>query len=391
MDINNQIDLIYDDLVEIRRDLHMHPELGENEFRTGDKICEILDSCGIEYERGIADTGIVGIIRGKHDGITVGARADIDALPIQEIRDIPYKSQNNGVMHACGHDVHTTILLGVAKILKQMEDELHGNVKLFFQPAEESIGGGQRMVEQGCMENPPVKYVTGLHVQAYLEAGQVELKYGKLNGSTDEIVITVHGKSGHGAYPQNTVDAIVIAGHIITSLQTIVSRNVSPLNSAVISLGTINGGTKNNIITGEVTLTGTLRTLDPETRAFCKQRIKEVVMNTAASFGGSADVMIEDGYSALINDGDVVSVIEEVAIEELGKENVFYKEFPSLGGEDFSYFCEAAKGGFYHLGCGNKSKGITAGIHNEYFDVDESCIKTGVLLQVKSLLKLLEK
>ncbi len=389
MEIEKRIKEIFEELVIIRRDLHMNPELSGNEIRTSKKICEYLDNWGVEYKSGIADTGIVAIIRGKKEGKTVATRADIDALPITEDNDTPYKSQNTGVMHACGHDVHTTILLGVAKIVKEMEEKLTGNIKLFFQPAEEDIGGAQRMVNEGCMTNPNVDYVIGLHVMPYLDAGHVELKYGKLNASSGEMIITIKGKSGHGAYPDMAIDAIVIAGNVITTLQSLVSRNISPLNSVVLSLGKINGGTKNNIIADEVVMSGTLRTLDEDTRKYAKKIIKHIVENTAKTYGGDGVVEFSDGYDALINDDEVVDVIKETAERLLGKDKIRYKEFPSLGAEDFSYFVNVAKGGFFHLGCRNEARGITASLHNKNFDVDENCIKTGVHLQVESLLALL--
>jgi len=391
MDIKKRVEEIYDELVTIRRDFHMHPELSQNEYRTSTKICEYLDSWGIEYKSGIADTGIVGIIRGKKSGKTIGVRADIDALPICERNNGAYCSLNQGVMHACGHDAHTTILLGVGKLLKEMEDTLEGNVKLFFQPAEETIGGAQRMVNEGCMKNPDVDYVLGLHVMSYINAGKVELKYGKLNASTDEIKIIIKGKSGHGAYPEKGVDAIMISGYVITAVQSLVSRNISPLNSIVLSLGTISGGVKSNVIADEVIIKGTLRALDNETRSFAKERIKELVSNTARAFGGEGIAEFHDGYQALINDDKVVDVIKENAERFVGKENVVFKEFPSLGAEDFSYFSEVAPGGFFHLGCGNSERGITANIHCDDFDIDEECLKTGVFLQVENVLSLLNK
>ena len=391
MDIKKRVEEIYDELVAIRRDFHMHPELSQNEFRTSAKICEYLDSWGIEYKSGVADTGVVGLIKGKKSGKTIGLRADIDALPINERNTGNYCSLNQGVMHACGHDAHTTILLGVSKLLKEMEDTLEGNVKLFFQPAEETIGGAQRMVNEGCMKNPDVDYVLGLHVMPYINAGKVELKYGKLNASTDEIKIIIKGKSGHGAYPEKGIDAIMISGYVITAVQSLVSRNISPLNSIVLSLGTISGGVKNNVIADEVIIKGTLRALDNETRSFAKERIKELVSNTAKAFGGEGVAEFHEGYQALINADEVVDVIKENAEKFIGKENVVFKEFPSLGAEDFSYFSDVAPGGFFHLGCGNSERGITANIHCDDFDIDEECLKTGVFLQVENVLSLLNK
>lgn len=389
MDIKKRSEEIFKELVAIRRDFHMYPELSGKENRTSEKICGYLDAWGIEYTAGVADTGVVAIIRGKKAGVTVAARADIDALPINEDDDRPYKSRIKGVMHACGHDVHTTILLGVAKIFKEMEKELKGNVKLIFQPAEEAIGGAQRMIAEGCMAAPDVDYVIGLHVMPYLDAGYVELKYGKLNASSGEFFITVKGKSGHGAYPHTTTDAILISGNIITALQSLVSRNISPSDSVVLSIGKISGGTKNNIIAEEVVMSGTLRTLDEDTREHAKEIIRRIVENTAKVYGGEGIVEFEDSYKALINDDEIVNIIKKTAERVLGKDKIRFKEFPSMGAEDFSYYIDKAKGAFFHLGCGNKEKGITASLHNKKFDVDENCIKTGVLLQTENIMALL--
>lgn len=393
MDINKRIDEIFNELVEIRRDFHKNPELSQNEFRTQKKIREYLNKWGIENYV-CAETGVVGIIRGRKPGKTIGVRGDIDALPINEKNNSSYCSVNPGVMHACGHDAHTTIVLGLGKIIKELadsEESISGNVKLFFQPAEETIGGGDRMVKEGCMLNPTVDYVLGLHVMPYIDAGKVELKYGKLNASTDSINITLKGKASHGAYPDKGIDAIVMAGNVITALQTIVSRNISPLNSVVISLGKISGGVKDNVIADEVKISGTLRALDDETRKYTKERISNIVNNVALTYGGEGITEFYDGYQALINNDEVVEVIKENAEKLLGKENIVFKEFPSLGAEDFSYFSDVAKGAFFHLGCGNSVKGITSPIHTENFDIDEECLKVGVKLQVENVLILLNK
>lgn len=390
MDIEKRIDEILPELVEMRRDFHMNPEISEQEYRTCDKICEYLNEWEIEHIKGVAETGVVAIIRGKKEGRTIGARADIDALPVLESNNLSFKSINEGVMHACGHDVHTTIHLGVAKIFKEIEDELEGNVKIFFQPAEETIGGAKRMIEEGYLKNPDVDYILSLHLMPHLDVGNIELKYGKLNAATNEFSIKIRGKSGHAAYPEGTVDSIVVAGYIITALQTLVSRNISPLNSVVVTLGQINGGTKNNIITGEVIMSGTLRTLDPETRIFAKKRIKEIVESTANAYCASGSVEFEEGYPALINNNDVVNVLKGIGEDVLGEDKVRFKELPSMGADDFSFFLEQVKGSYYYLGSGNKSKGWTAPIHSEHFMVDEECIKTGVLIQVKAIIELLK-
>lgn len=390
-DLRNEIINMKDWLVSIRRDLHMYPELGLEENRTSTMIKKYLDDMNIDYETYEGQTSVVGIIRGRFPGKTIAIRADMDALPILEKNDVLYKSKNQGVMHACGHDAHTTMLLGAGRVLNNIKQEIHGNIKLLFQPAEETVGGADRMVKAGCMENPKVDYVIGLHVMPSHPCGIIETKYGALNGASDGISITIRGRQAHGAYPDLGVDAIAIAGQVITALQNVVSRNVSPLDSAVLTLGTIKGGVKGNVIADEVQITGTLRTINPDTRSKLKERIKAIVKNVAESFGGEGKVEIEEGYAALINSQEVVEEIINTIKENFGEEALVIKEVPSLGVEDFSYFIDAAKGAFYHLGCGNAEKNITAPLHNECFDIDEDCLPLGVLTHTLIALRLLEK
>lgn len=425
MNLTEQIDAYYPELVAIRRRLHEHPELGTHEIETGKIIREYLDSWGIAYEYPVADTGIAAILYGEADsrgekpdaadrgnqdsggsedspsvdapscgrqkGNTVGLRADMDALPLTEQPDRTYCSQYPGVMHACGHDVHMTVALGTAKILSEIKTQWSGCVKFFFQPAEETVGGAQRMIEAGCMENPHVDYVAGLHVMPYYEAGHIEVKYDKLNASSDEVDIHIKGKSCHGAYPDNGVDAIVIAGSLITSLQTLVSRTISPLENAVLTLGKIAGGTAGNIMADEVTMTGTLRTTSPKIRQLAIDTITRQTEYICQAYGGQGTTVIKPGYNALINDNKILDLLLHTAEPILGKEHIHWKEFPSLGVEDFSFFLDHAPGVFYHLGCGNEEKGITAPIHNNQFDVDENCLKTGVRLQTELTLNLLKR
>lgn len=389
--MKDKVENIFEEIVAIRRYFHMHPELSEMEYNTSDKICRYLDSWGIEYKRHKSNLGVTAIIRGGKPGLTVGARADIDALPITEENELPYKSLNTGVMHACGHDVHIAIHLGVAKLFKEMESRLRGNVKIFFQPAEETTGGAKNMIEEGCLKSPDVDYVLALHVMPYIEVGQIEVRYGKFNAAINEFEVKIKGRSSHAAYPEQSVDSIVVAGHVITALQSIASRNVSPLNSLVITLGEIEGGEKSNIIAGEVNMVGTLRALDIETREYAKQRIREVVENTSKAYGAIGEVNIKEGYPVLVNDVHVLDALTGVAKEEIGCANIYYKEFPSMGGDDFAFFCEKTKAAYYNLGCGNKSKNWVDPIHSEGFMVDENCIKTGINLQMKAMMRLLER
>ncbi len=375
---------------EIRRELHMNPELSNEEYETSQKILNYLKEIGVE---GIpcARTGVVAEIKGREEGRVVAIRADIDALPIEEIEGRSYGSKNKGVMHACGHDAHTAILLGVARVLVQMKDDFKGSIRLLFQPAEETIGGAERMIVDKAMEG--VDVVIGLHVMSYLEKGSVELKYGKLNASSDTINIEVKGLSSHGAYPDLGIDAIVAASHVITALQSIVSRRVSPYENVVLSFGRIEGGTRGNIISDSVKVVGTLRTTNEDVRKQVKIQIKEVVENISKAMGAKGEVRIEPGYMSLTNTNEVVDVIKETSEEVLGGKNIQYKENPSLGVEDFSFFIDKAKegGAFYHLGCGNKELGITAPAHNKKFDIDEDCLELGIELQVRNILKLLKK
>jgi len=277
-----ELNKIKDWMVEIRRDFHRNPELGMKEFRTRDKIVEYLEILGIEYEK-VAGTGVVGIIRGRDANKTVALRADMDALPIQDEKDAVYRSIIPGKMHACGHDAHVAILLGAARVLKENQKQLNGNVKLFFQPAEETVGGAKPMIEAGAMQNPKVDAVFGLHVASDIPVGEIGIKYGQMNASSDTIKIMIRGKSSHGAYPQEGIDAIMITGQVITALQSIVSRNVDPRSSAVVTIGTIQGGTQGNIIADKVELVGTVRTLDSDTRLLVLDRIKNIVTQTFSS------------------------------------------------------------------------------------------------------------
>ena len=388
--VKEMVDAIYPTLVEIRRDFHRHPELGLEEYRTSSKIKSYLKETGIKIDQLIGETGIVGLIEGASDGKTIGLRADIDALPIQEVNKTDYISLNPGKMHACGHDVHTTILLGTAFVLQSLKDEFKGNVKLFFQPAEETVGGAKTMIEAGCLENPHVEHCLGLHVRPTLQVGEIGFHYGKCHAASDTLTIKVQGKQAHGAYPQDGIDAIVIASNIILALQTIVSRNLSPFNSAVISLGMIEGGSAGNIVCNDVTIRGTLRTLDLETRTFMKKRIVEVVESTGKAYGGNAFVEIEEGYAPLINDNYIVDEVKEVATDLLGETNIVIFDHPSLGVEDFAYFSQAVPSCFYSLGTSNKKKGIEATLHENTFDIDEEAIKVGVCLQVLSTHQLLQ-
>ena len=373
-----RVDAVYDWAVALRRRIHENPELGEHEFGTQRTICAALEEIGVEYAA--ESTWVVGLIRGAQPGPTVAIRADIDALPVTEPEGCPFRSKNEGVMHACGHDAHTAMLLGAAKLLIGLRESLKGNVKLLFQPAEESVGGAERMVKAGVMENPHVDWVYGLHVMPRLPLGTVETRTGTLNASTDRIEITVRGVSGHGAYPESGADAIVCAAQMVTALQTLVSRNLSPLQSAVLSFGQIEGGKAPNIICDRVKLTGTLRTANAEIRAMMKRRIGEVARGVAQAMGCGAEVEIQPGYNALVNDPAEAARVRHVGARLFGPENMLEKAEPSMGAEDFSFFNDAAPGAFFHIGCVRPEDMPAPALHSDRFHLDERCMKVGMAM-----------
>ena len=359
MNIKQRTEELYPQLVRIRRELHQHPEPGFKEHWTSAYICGLLDKGGMSYEFPVAGTGIVAVIQGQKPGAgnTVALRADMDALPLTEDSSRPYCSLNPGRMHACGHDAHVAIALGTARILMESRDQWSGWVKFLFQPAEETTGGALPMVEAGCMEHPRVDYVTGLHVMPTHETGEIEIRYGDLNASSDEIHIKVHGKSCHGAYPDTGVDAIVMAGAVINSLQTLISRSISPLDNAVLTLGTIHGGTAGNIVAGEVEMTGTLRTTDPSVRQKIIDAMTRQVSCTCQAMGGSGEVVIVPGYAALINSDEIVDVLAETAAELLGSQHIHQKKIPQSGGGRLLIFPGKGKGSFLSSGMRQPGKG----------------------------------
>ena len=371
-------------IIGMRRKLHRIPEKGFAEFKTQKAVMDALDEMGVKYttER----TWVIGLIEGELPGDTVGIRADMDALPVTEPEGCPFRSEHEGMMHACGHDAHTAMLLGAAKVLSGMRDQLPGKVKLLFQPAEESDGGAEPMVAAGAMENPHVDRVYGLHVMSRLETGVVETRPGTLNASTDGVRLTVNGRGGHGAYPESGADAIVCAAQIITALQTLVSRNLSPLSSAVLSLGMIEGGTAGNIICDQVRIKGTLRTANSDIRAMMTKRIHEVAEGIALSMGCTAEVAITPGYAALVNDVNEAARIRRVAARLFGEENSVEKPEPSMGGEDFSFFSDCAPGAFFHIGCTPRGHLPAPALHSKDFYLDEECLTNGVLMHVALVL-----
>jgi amidohydrolase len=376
------------ELVGLRRDFHMHPELGYEEHRTSDKIKEFLKKEGIEYIE-TAGTGICGLIRG-HGDKTIALRGDMDALPLQDRKGCPYSSKVEGKMHACGHDAHTTILLGAAKILNNMKYKLNGNVKLLFEPAEETTGGARIMIEEGVLENPHVDRVIGLHVEENIQVGKIGVKMGVVNAASNPFTIKIKGKGAHGARPNTGVDPIVISSSVILALQSIVSRELPPTSPAVLTVGSIHGGTAQNIIPEEVAISGVIRTMTTEHRTFVKKRLVEVVEGIVNSMRGQCEIDIEESYPCLYNEDESVKMLSDCAKQVLGNENVKLLENPSLGVESFAYFSMERPSAFYYLGSGNEEKGIIHPAHGSFFDIDEDCLPIGVAIQCKTAYEFLK-
>lgn len=368
----------YPDIVAIRRELHMHPELSFQEHDTAAFISSFLKESHIEFESGVAKTGLLGYIRGKNpDKKTIALRADMDALPILEQNDVVYKSNNLGVMHACGHDVHMACLLGAARILTQLKDQIEGTVKLIFQPSEEKYPGGAKvMIEQGVLKDPDVSLIFGQHVFPELDAGKVGMRSGKYMASTDEVYLTIKGKGGHAAIPDKVIDPVLIASHIVIALQQIVSRNAKPTMPTVISFGGIQSNGKTNIIPDEVKIEGIIRTFDESWREEIKKKISKLAKSIAESMGGSCDVFIDPGYPFLVNDEVLTEKTRAYAIEYLGEDKVEDLDM-RMTAEDFAYFAQAVPGCFYRLGVKNESKGIVSNLHTATFDVDEKSLEIG--------------
>ncbi|MBZ9608685.1 M20 family metallopeptidase [Clostridium estertheticum] len=370
---------IESELIDIRRGFHENPELGFDLFKTSQKVKDFLLKEGIEFYE-VAQTGICAIIRGKGEK-TIALRADMDALPLQDKKICDYSSKINGKMHACGHDAHTTILLGAAKILNSMKDKIPGNVKLLFEPAEETTGGSPLMIKEGVLENPNVDAIIGLHVEEFLEAGTVGLKRGVAYAASNPFTIKVVGKGGHGASPHMTVDPIVIASNVIISLQNIVSREIPPTDPAVITIGSIHGGTAQNIIPEEVTISGIIRTMKSEHREYIKTRLVQVVEGIVTAMRGECEISIEESYPCLYNNDKLAEMFESKASQVISESNVYKLDQPTMGVESFAYLSMERPALFYFLGSGNKEKGIVNPAHGSLFDIDESCISIGVAMQ----------
>ena len=366
------------EFIDVRRRIHSNPELSYQEFETSAFIQQKLTEFGIPFEVK-ATTGIVGLIKGKDpDKKTIALRADMDALPIIEENDIPYKSKNPGVMHACGHDVHTTCLLGAAKILNELKADWEGTVKLIFQPGEEkNPGGASLLIKEGVLENPKPGKIFALHVHPGLEVGKLSFRNGMVMASADEIYISIKSKGGHAAAPQFTADTILIASHLIISLQQIVSRNNSPFNPSVLSITSFQGGNTTNVIPSEVKLMGTFRAMNEDWRFAAHELIKKQTLELVHAMGAEATIHIDVGYPFVLNDESLGNAARIKAADYIGEENVEETEL-RMGAEDFAYYSHQVPACFFRLGAGNKAKGINSGVHTPTFNIDEEAIEIGM-------------
>ena len=367
------------EVIEIRRHLHKYPELSFHEFETSKYVCGKLKEYGIEFKDGYVKTGIVGLIKGNNPNKkTIALRADLDALPITEENDIDYRSVNEGVMHACGHDVHTCSLLGAAKILNELKEHFEGTIKLIFQPGEELLpGGASLMIKEGVLEDPTTNAIIGQHVYPQLEAGKVGFRSGMYMASADELYVTVHGEGGHAALPHLIVDPVLIASHIVVALQQIVSRNSHPTTPTVLSFGKIIGDGATNIIPNKVNLEGTFRAMNEEWRAEAHLKMKQMAEQIAEGMGGKCEFNIHKGYPFLVNDDELTNKAKEAAISYLGKENVIDLEL-RMTAEDFAYYSQVIPSCFYRLGVKNSSQEYDLGLHTPTFNIDESAIETSI-------------
>ncbi len=383
-DFKAEAEALREQLVAWRRDFHTHPELGFQEHRSAGVIADRLRELGYQVQTGVATTGVVALLEGQQTGPVVMLRFDMDALPITEETQAEYTSQNPGVMHACGHDGHMAIGLGVATLMAQRRDEMAGTLKLVFQPGEEGMNGADVMVKEGVLENPRPDVLLATHVWNEKPVGTVGVSLGAIMAAAEKWTCTVRGTGGHGALPHQTVDPIVATAQIVTALQSVVSRNVSPLETAVVTVSTLHGGEAFNVIPAQVDLSGTIRTYDPSTRETVLRRVREVVEGVAAACGAEADLDIVSLTPAVINDAGVAKVVRAAAEAVVGPENVA-SDVRTMGSEDAAFFMQEVPGCYFFLGAANAERGLNAPHHNPRFDFDEDALPLGVAIMTQAL------
>lgn len=372
--ILKKAEAIKDKLIAIRRDIHAHPEIGMHETRTARIIAELLEQYGIEVKKNVGGTGVVGILKGKYPGKTILLRADMDCLKIAEENDVKYKSEYPNLMHACGHDAHVAWLIGAAVILSELKDEIHGNVKFLFQPAEEKEGGAEKTIDSGVLDNPKVDAVVGAHVWPNIQVGKIGIKSGPLMAASDNFKITIYGKGGHGGQPHKCIDPIAVACEIYMALQTIVSRKVDPLEPAVITIGKLNAGLAHNVIPDKAEMEGTIRTLTYEVRDKIPDIMRSIIEGICLANGAKCDFDFLPYHAPVINDPEITAVIGRAANNIVGHKNLIIIDKPTMIGEDFSSFEEKVPGTFFWVGTYNPEKGIVKPLHNPKFNIDEDII-----------------
>ena len=389
-DLRREADSLSARLTAWRRDLHAHPELGFAEHRTAGMVAQVLRELGCEVRTGLGQTGVAGLLRGGLPGPTVMLRADMDALPIQEISDAPYVSTAPGAMHACGHDGHVAMALGAATLLAQHAPEMPGQVLLLFQPAEECMDGARSMIRDGALDNPRPAAAFGLHLWNTMPVGRVAVQSGPIMAAADILHITIHGRGGHGALPHEAVDAIAASGQVLSALQTIVSRNVNPQETAVLTIGMVHGGTAFNVIAETVEMEGTIRTFSPTVRETVLTRLRVLLDGVTAGMGARYELSVEESCSAVINDPTIAEIARQVAVQIVGATNVVWQP-PSMTSEDFSEFAQRVPACYLLLGSGNPALGLAAPHHNPRFDFDEDVLPIGAALLAASALKYLQE
>lgn len=383
-----EIEANREEMVALRRDLHAHPELAFQETRTSAKVASMLESAGLEVRTGLAGTGVVGVLRGQRPGPTVMVRADIDAIPVDEANEVPYRSQNPGVMHACGHDGHTAVAAVLAGLLAHHRSELRGSVVFAFQPAEEAVSGALPMIEAGAMEDPAVDRVIGFHLWNEAAVGRVGVRSGPVFASADEITIEITGRGGHAAVPHRATDPIAAAAYAITALQTLVSRETAPLDAAVVTIGSIHAGTAFNIIPERVEMRGTVRAFKEDVRDHTLRRMREIVSGTAAALKSQATVSSRFGCPPVVNDAGVTEVVRQAALDAAGPDAVFESD-PTMGSDDMAYFLQRAPGCYFVVGSRNEARGLSGAHHNSCFDFDEEAMVVGARVLAGAAVRLL--
>ncbi len=390
-EIARKVDALQEDLIELRRRFHRTPELSNREIKTSALIRENLDACGLKVTSGLAVTGVVGLLAGERPGKTLALRADMDALPIQETKNSPYRSEVPNVMHACGHDLHMTAVIGAARILSEYRDRLDGNIKFIFQPSEERVSGAERMIAGGAMKNPEVSAILGLHAYPLLPTGIIGIKYGVMMASSNRFSIHIYGKTGHSAKPHLAVDAISVSTLVVQAIHLIVSNRIDPIHPAVVSIGMIRGGTAENIVCDHVELRGTIRATSRSVRDRIVRKIEQKVQGITGGMDARYRFHMEKGSPPLDNHPVITRLVEKSAIEILGPEQVRRLEEPSMGGEDFSFYMERIPGCYFRIGTGNPDLDTCHYLHSDLFDIDEDAISEAVKVLCWSAIRYLNR